>query len=617
VQIDITYDSSVNSAPAAFKTDIQTAVQYLDNEFTNPVTINIDVGYGEIDDQSLGSGDLGESLSARYEQESYSAVANILTSEAAPGAFTLPANSPDQGNLVVSPAEAKALGFLTNNGSVDGYIGFSSDPNTFSYSVGTAPPSNEYYFIGVVEHEITEDMGRVSYLDEQPSLYSLTDLFRYSSPGVRDLTTGGTGSTAYFSIDNGDTNLGSWNNNPNNGDLADWYGSNIPNGGDDAFDDYDPPGIVTGVSQSDVTLMQALGWTTAAQQQPPPGTTADMIMRDAGNGDYEIYDIGNNALLVGYSLGQVGGDWQIAGVGSFNGSDTADMLLRDSNTGAFEVYDINNNQVTYAAGMGQVGLNWTVAGFGDFSGNANETDMLLRNGDTGAFEVYDISNNQVTYAAGMGQVGSNWTVAGFGDFSGSANETDMLLRDSDTGAFEVYDISNNQVTYAAGMGQVGLNWTVAGFGDFSGNANETDMLLRDSDTGAFEVYDISSNQVTHFTGLGQVGLDWTVAGFGDFSGNANETDMLLRDNNTGQFEVYDISDNKVISAASMGGVGTQWLVGGIASDPPAASGDPAVQLAQAMASYSPARSFVSSGLNSGIDTQPPRSNYFAAPPHAT
>ena len=193
----------------------------------------------------------------------------------------------------------------------------------------------------------------------------------------------------------------------------------------------------------------------------------------------------------------------------------------------------------------------------------------------------------------------------------------MLLRDSNTGAFEVYDINNNQVTYAAGMGQVGLNWTVAGFGDFSGNANETDMLLRNSNTGAFEVYDISNNQVTYDAGMGQVGLDWTVAGFGDFSGNANETDMLLRDNNTGQFEVYDISDNKVVSAASMGEVGTQWQVGGIASDPPAASGDPAVQLAQAMVSYSPARSFVSSGLNSGIDTQLPRSNYFAAPPHAT
>ena len=42
------------------------------------------------------------------------------------------------------------------------------------------------------------------------------------------------------------------------------------------------------------------------------------------------------------------------------------MLLRDGNTGQFEVYDISNNAVTSAAGMGQVGMEWAVAGFGDF-----------------------------------------------------------------------------------------------------------------------------------------------------------------------------------------------------------------------------------------------------------
>ena len=72
---------------------------------------------------------------------------------------------------------------------------------------------------------------------KQPHDYSVPDLFRYSAVGVRDLTTGRNGSTAYFSINGGTTNLGSWNNNPNNGDLADWYGSNIPNGGNDAFND--------------------------------------------------------------------------------------------------------------------------------------------------------------------------------------------------------------------------------------------------------------------------------------------------------------------------------------------------------------------------------------------
>ena len=41
---------------------------------------------------------------------------------------------------------------------------------------------------------------------------------------------------------------------------------------------------------------------TGANPPPPAGTTADMIMRHGGNGDYEIYDIGNNAILAAESL---------------------------------------------------------------------------------------------------------------------------------------------------------------------------------------------------------------------------------------------------------------------------------------------------------------------------
>ena len=47
----------------------------------------------------------------------------------------------------------------------------------------------------------------------------------------------------------------------------------------------------------------------------------------APDGQYEIYDIGNNAILAGYHLGQVGTDWGFVTLGGFFGSDTTDMLL--------------------------------------------------------------------------------------------------------------------------------------------------------------------------------------------------------------------------------------------------------------------------------------------------
>src|SRR5260221_14675765 len=64
------------------------------------------------------------------------------------------------------------------------------------------------------------------------------------------------------------------------------------------------------------SIMAATGFleTPAPNPPPPPGTTADMILRGANSspaamGQYEIYNIGNNAILAGNSLGQVGTDW--------------------------------------------------------------------------------------------------------------------------------------------------------------------------------------------------------------------------------------------------------------------------------------------------------------------
>ena len=203
----------------------------------------------------------------------------------------------------------------------------------------------------------------------------------------------------------------------------------------------------------------------APNPAPPAGTTADMILRNT-SGTYEIYDIGNNAILGGCRLGQVGTEWGYVTVGGFFGSDTTDLLLRNGRTGAFEVYDVSNNNITNAASLGAVGLNWQVMGFGNFS-SRGENDMILRNSSTGGVEVYDLANNQITGAAFMGTVGLNWQFSGIGNFSG-AGESDMLLRNANTGGLEVYDIANNAITGAAFIGTIGLDWQFSGVGNFSG-----------------------------------------------------------------------------------------------------------------------------------------------------
>src|SRR4029077_9614733 len=72
---------------------------------------------------------------------------------------------------------------------------------------------------------------------------------------------------------------------------------------------------------------------TVLSAPPPAGTTADMILRRGVDGMFEIYNVGNSAILAAFQLGQVGTEWRVAGLGAFFGNDTSDMLLRNANTG--------------------------------------------------------------------------------------------------------------------------------------------------------------------------------------------------------------------------------------------------------------------------------------------
>ena len=71
------------------------------------------------------------------------------------------------------------------------------------------------------------------------------------------------------------------------------------------------------------TQIQLVNLAPPPPPPPPPAATADMIMRDVNNGDYEIYYLGNNTIQTAVALGQVGTEWQVAGIGGFFGTDTS------------------------------------------------------------------------------------------------------------------------------------------------------------------------------------------------------------------------------------------------------------------------------------------------------
>jgi Ca2+-binding RTX toxin-like protein len=295
LSINLVWDSSVGSAPTGFTADVLQVAQYYVDHFTDPVTLNINVGYGEAGSYSL-NGALGMSLS--YLQSStYTQIKAALSADANPTDSTdvsavnsLLGDPTSGGHYWLTTAEAKAMGLLTSTTNIDGSVGFSNSSGIFDYDNSNGVSSGQYDFTAVVAHEFSEVMGRLllvgGTVGSTSNSYDVLDLFHYSKAGAHDLS----GSLAgYFSVDNGTTHLHNFNVTAG-GDPGDWASSSTP----DAFDAFGTPGAVAPISSSDLTVLDAIGWNAAAAAPPPalPDLTVSNLTVD-GTGTHVSFSLNN------------------------------------------------------------------------------------------------------------------------------------------------------------------------------------------------------------------------------------------------------------------------------------------------------------------------------------
>jgi hypothetical protein len=325
---------------------------------------------------------------------------------------------------------------------------------------------------------------------------------------------------------------------------------------------------------------------------PPPGdTTALMIMSNPSNGTYEVYDVGGNAILAAYQLGQVGTPWTFAALGTFQSGDSSDMLLRNGSTGAFETYYVSGNNITNAALVGTVGLDWNFAGIGDFDDASSLSELMLRNASSGSFELYRVAGGGVLSGSSVAPVGNNFQVKGFGNFSGLP-ETQMIMQDNtndaSAGQLELYTYQPSAASLAGvNVGKVGSNLSIVGCADLLGNGMTQMVMQQDNGNFWLYSYDAGSNSLSG-TLVGAIGSNFHVVGLGPL-GTAGRDEMLMQDA-AGNFEVYqyNASLNAFVGNA-IGTVGAPWVVDGIAADPPTAStgssDSSTAQLVQAMAGF--------------------------------
>ena len=225
-----TWDSSItsDSNAATIESTINTAIQFYEASFSDPVTVNI---YFE----EMSTAGLEGHSNWWYYDLSYAQFRAALQSDASttndtlalahlPGGSANPVTG--SGYVRVKTANLRALGFTGYTsglaGGVDGIIGLHT--SQMNLSRASIDP-NKYDLMATAEHEMDEVLGLCSGLDSSSSDPFPEDLFRYTTSGSRTYTTGG--DNAYFSLD-GVTDLARFNQNTDGysgGDYGDWWSS--------------------------------------------------------------------------------------------------------------------------------------------------------------------------------------------------------------------------------------------------------------------------------------------------------------------------------------------------------------------------------------------------------
>ena len=260
--INLVFDAAAMAAPASFRNGIEQAAAILSETITNKITVNIDIDYSGTGGGAAAGPDNGEFVN-------YSTVRADLIANAAPGdtsfnALSTGSTIQGQSQAAVWNAQLKLFGLISPNSTTtdDGSATFATD-------------INPNLLVGVALHELTHAIGLVPYGSE-PDIF---DFYRFTSPGTRLFTDNIPASSAYFSLDGGNTKIADFGISSDPSDFLNAPNSNLtPN---DAFDEFYSNNTFQSLTPIDLEMLDALGFNTTPLGLVVVANTAEALQGGA------------------------------------------------------------------------------------------------------------------------------------------------------------------------------------------------------------------------------------------------------------------------------------------------------------------------------------------------
>jgi VCBS repeat protein len=192
-----------------------------------------------------------------------------------------------------------------------------------------------------------------------------------------------------------------------------------------------------------------LAWTVAGIGDFDGDGKDDILWRNSVTGENYLYPMDGRSIKAteGYVRTVADQSWRIAGIGDFDGDGKADVLWRHAASGQNYIYFMDGITIKPSEGFIRTvaDLNWQVKGIGDFDGDG-KADIVWRNSASGQNYLYLMDGRVIKPTEGSLRTIAdlNWQIVAVGDYDGDG-KSDLLWRNSSTGENYIYPMDGTTI----------------------------------------------------------------------------------------------------------------------------------------------------------------------------
>jgi hypothetical protein len=192
----------------------------------------------------------------------------------------------------------------------------------------------------------------------------------------------------------------------------------------------------------------------------------------------------------------VGDNYILVGTGDLDSNGKEDDLVwREKNADQtffwYGEYNGQSSELQLTGEGGEVNLkpgsNWDIKGIGDFDGDGYQDDLLWFDESSRLTSIWYINNEQVVgggLVAGTTALEAGWTLATVGNFDNDGLTDDLVWRNTNTGDNYIWLMNGTTPEDGDPLWNVPTNWQLVGASDYDGDSIDNELVWHDPGSGA-------------------------------------------------------------------------------------------------------------------------------------